>query len=1534
MGLDLFTLMGRVTVDTGSGEQGLVRVDNASKRTAKSLGEAEKAADSLSSSLDKTGGRARDAQGKFVSYTSAQKQAAEATLNHANVTGQLTSQLEQGLNVVRNFGVALTGLITLPMLAAASSATKLAGDLESSVASIQTIRPDFDGSRVFDGLSKMQTRVNQTSSDLGEASYQIVSSIDNIGEAATLNLTEKFGRGAAAARTEAGLFGKAIIGAMTQFETGVEGADHVMDVFFNTVNLGIVDGAELANEFAAVGKSAKVAGVDLDTLGGLIVGVTKEAGPASQNINDLANFLNKFKTKDAVAGFKALEVEVQKGGKYRPMLDILTEFKTKFDGLNQTSQAGLLHSMLPDAQAQRGLVTLLAQLDAVKASASENSTSSGSADRAFETVSKTFNFQAALMANTVRHVFEQIGAQILPVLTPIVKAIGEYLVTGIAAARTAWESLSPGVKSAAAGFAVFLAALGPVITVVAGVASAFVGLMGVVGSFGVASAIAVAAGTTLAAALLPIAVVSLKVIAVVGLLAVALGGAAALIAAAWTTNFGGIRELTARVFGAVKDYANDMMATLSALWQRVLPTLQSLTEKTLSGIARFWERHGEQIIGVVSGVWSLLTGIIRTAIGIIGNVIDLGLKIIDGDWKGAWEAFKNLVGDAMEGIGRIIRSAWDIIKNAVLFIAHAIAGLVTDFWNAAVELGNGFIDGFTSTVSDGGAGASSAVDQFLAGAVGNASPVAFGMELADRLKAGFSGAMSIDTSEWRAGMGTDWARPDGSGSVVDAGNSVPSGINKSGGMRNLGNLGGGGGRRGGGGGGGGESPAVKAAKLELEALKIVQGGLQRLYEQQTANQEFYFSNGLSGLASYVTTRKTLEKELYESQLRVANQELAVAQLTKGSAKERANAVAKALDTLKQINEQYQQNLTEIDRKSVAERLQISQTGWANETDRLEEAASGMATVYQRLAEQGVKSFVDAQQSIASSQLELLLREQRKLENLLGTFDPTSPQALDTLGKLETMMQRIANFRALMGLDDAESKRRDIQRAREWASQIREINESVVDMQMDTASQRLSAIEASTSNVLKAERTRLAFELQAENLRAQRERDSLVRQRENMALTLLNEQQRASVTEAINRKIVASDEAAYARRGALVEQFLNQQRERLRDISDTLADSLSDQIASGFEDGWRGALSGFKTLLDDMQRELLRSTMFKALKGIFNLGTAEDSKDGKAGTGTSGGILGALAKALGIGGLSPAETQSIQAVSTNTDATVGNTRAIESLSSRLAGGIGAASSGGASPFSGGLFDGLIGGLFNSGDSDNNSPDAVREAGTQAVTAVTAAGKANADAVKLTGDATATGLGNVSKNLLTGLGQIANMIAIGNQRGGFWSGLFQAAAVGFVNGLTGGILGGGGGGKGDGGVAGGTGGKFATGGAVWGTGTSTSDSIPAWLSNGEYVLKASAVNSLGTGFLDHLNSFGRMPPNTRSLALASGGYVNEGPAYIAPRVSTPYRAGGGQNGGRSDNNYNVIITPDREGRVRSRRQVRVEAVRSVEAARRDM
>lgn len=72
-----------------------------------------------------------------------------------------------------------------------------------------------------------------------------------------------------------------------------------------------------------------------------------------------------------------------------------------------------------------------------------------------------------------------------------------------------------------------------------------------------------------------------------------------------------------------------------------------------------------------------------------------------------------------------------------------------------------------------------------------------------------------------------------------------------------------------------------------------------------------------------------------------------------------------------------------------------------------------------------------------------------------------------------------------------------------------------------------------------------------------------------------------------------------------------------------------------------------------------------------------------------------------------------------------------------------------------------------------------------------------------------------------------------------------------------------------------GQFATGGAVSGPGGPKSDSIPAWLSNGEYVINAKSAGMLGLNLLNKLNSLGKgfNPKSRLGLpAFADGGAVS--------------------------------------------------------------
>jgi hypothetical protein len=82
-------------------------------------------------------------------------------------------------------------------------------------------------------------------------------------------------------------------------------------------------------------------------------------------------------------------------------------------------------------------------------------------------------------------------------------------------------------------------------------------------------------------------------------------------------------------------------------------------------------------------------------------------------------------------------------------------------------------------------------------------------------------------------------------------------------------------------------------------------------------------------------------------------------------------------------------------------------------------------------------------------------------------------------------------------------------------------------------------------------------------------------------------------------------------------------------------------------------------------------------------------------------------------------------------------------------------------------------------------------------------------------------------------------------------------------------------------------FAEGGYVQGTGSGTSDSIPAKLSNGEYVIKASTVSRLGKNLLDDINSTGSIGLSLSKMGRRGDSLV----AHINPKEARMLRENGG-------------------------------------------
>lgn len=160
------------------------------------------------------------------------------------------------------------------------------------------------------------------------------------------------------------------------------------------------------------------------------------------------------------------------------------------------------------------------------------------------------------------------------------------------------------------------------------------------------------------------------------------------LAAAWATNFGGIRDKTQEVIDFVKPYIEEALASIRA----------------------FWEEHGEAIKVYLQALWDWIKFLIETAMeGIklafewLFTVLWVLLDVFEGDWEGAWEKIKKFGESVVKTIDKIMTSAfgdmWTNIKNWFMegynWIVDKVNALVDkikkavqalkDAWNSAKE---------------------------------------------------------------------------------------------------------------------------------------------------------------------------------------------------------------------------------------------------------------------------------------------------------------------------------------------------------------------------------------------------------------------------------------------------------------------------------------------------------------------------------------------------------------------------------------------------------------------------------------------------------------------------------------------------------------------------------------------------------------------------------------------------------------------------------------------------------------------------------
>ena len=112
--------------------------------------------------------------------------------------------------------------------------------------------------------------------------------------------------------------------------------------------------------------------------------------------------------------------------------------------------------------------------------------------------------------------------------------------------------------------------------------------------------------------------------------------------------------------------------------QATIKTVAEGVKTAISGFQAFWKEHGEAIKTITSAVFEGIKIIVETAINLIKDVIVAACSLIEGDWKGFWDAIVRIVKNIGTTLFNAGKSAFQMLWDGIKSVWTSISDWVSD----------------------------------------------------------------------------------------------------------------------------------------------------------------------------------------------------------------------------------------------------------------------------------------------------------------------------------------------------------------------------------------------------------------------------------------------------------------------------------------------------------------------------------------------------------------------------------------------------------------------------------------------------------------------------------------------------------------------------------------------------------------------------------------------------------------------------------------------------------------------------------------
>lgn len=525
---------------------------------------------------------------------------------------------------MKRTGRSLTRSVTLPLAAAGGAALKMASDFESSMTRIETLvglsRTQVQGMR--SDVLALSRETARAPHELSEALFTVTSA--GLRGAESMEVLERAAKASAIGLGETREIARATTAIIQAYGKENINAAQATDTLTAIVREGNLEASELAPVLGRVVGIASQLGISFSEVGASIATFTRLGVSAEEAVTGLRGTMNAL-LKPTAEGRKALEQvgmsfeELRRQAREEGLMSTLRGLIDAFDGNVEG-----LSRVIPRVRALASVMgTAGAQGEEYEQILNNIQDTTGIVDEGFERVSETAQFKFNKALTALKTTAIELGAILLPLANDVLEFVDKWI--------SKFTDLSDETKRMGLVVAGILGASGPILTALGVMLSAF-------------------------------AAISWPVVLGVA----ALGGATAAIVSHWDsvvayfTEGGG-----AQLWAALKQAAKEIWGAMKGLFD------------SLSGLtSSFSENWGSDVTGIITKSVT----IIAEAVTKIIDSMSLVINLLRGDWRAAWENFKDVATSNMKDLEEQMFLSMSSMAQSATAMTNLLTGNFKTAW--------------------------------------------------------------------------------------------------------------------------------------------------------------------------------------------------------------------------------------------------------------------------------------------------------------------------------------------------------------------------------------------------------------------------------------------------------------------------------------------------------------------------------------------------------------------------------------------------------------------------------------------------------------------------------------------------------------------------------------------------------------------------------------------------------------------------------------------------------------------------------------